>query len=59
MISLISQINAQMEVEKAFSASDSEIIRCLSGCVSRTKLIEFAIKNRHLLVIKTIENYND
>jgi hypothetical protein len=42
---LISKIIARMKAEGATSASIEEINRCLSGCVSGKKLINYALNN--------------
>ncbi len=46
---MLNSIIARMKAEGATSASILEIERCLSGCVSGKKLIEYAIKNRSRL----------
>ncbi len=43
---MIQKVIARMKAEGATSASIDEIKRCLSGCVSGNKMIQFAIKNR-------------
>jgi hypothetical protein len=42
---LISKIIARMKAEGATSATSFEIQRCLSGCVSCKKLINYALNN--------------
>ncbi len=49
---MINQIIARMKAEGATSATSNEIKRCLKGCVSGSKLIDYAMANRIDLCIQ-------
>ena len=48
---MLNKIIARMKAEGATSASIHEIERCLKGCVSGKRLIEYALKNRDRLFL--------